>query len=249
MLFDHSLEEAAATSQALSLIENNINNTVMTPASTKTIDHSRSSPAAVEQSRNTTPDDIAYEPTIQLYYQNFHRSHPFLVPRKFFHTPLRHRIPHYLLAIMRYIGAHFHNDPSFAGTFRGPAYAALSDSNPRDGYKVQSMLLLAIADHADGFEDRAYQTIRDAVSLALELGMNHPSFARKNSGGSSVLEESWRRTYWELYIVTGLFAALRPQQNVVFLLDTPCSDLPLPCDETIYNAAEVLFLSLFIFVL
>ena len=40
---------------------------------------------------------------IQLYYQNFHRSHPLLVPRKALAGPLCDRLPAYVLSIMRYV--------------------------------------------------------------------------------------------------------------------------------------------------
>ncbi|KKA22078.1 C6 transcription factor [Rasamsonia emersonii CBS 393.64] len=110
-------------------------------------------------------------------------------------------------------------------------------ADPRNGFTVQSMLLLAIVTHAHGREDEANQILRSAVDLALELGMDRAAFARENSMGSSLWEESWRRTYWELYIVDGLFAGLR-EQSTFSLYGRP-SDLSLPCEEEEYHAGNV----------
>jgi hypothetical protein len=183
--------------------------------------------------------DLAYDQLIQLYYQNFHPSHPFVVPRKALQTALSRQLPPYLLTMMRCIGAHYHYDSSLRHSLRQSADTTIlsEDSNPQDGFKVQAMLLMAIADHASGYEERAGQTLQMAVTLALELGMNTPYFAFEDSTKNSVLEESWRRTYWELYVVSGLLATLRNQ--TVFVLHELDTDLSLPCDEGLYNTTEV----------
>ncbi|KAE8421565.1 hypothetical protein BDV36DRAFT_247720 [Aspergillus pseudocaelatus] len=180
--------------------------------------------------------EIAYDPMVQLYYQNFHRSHPFLIPRKVLHSPLQHRIPPYITGIMRYIGAHYYPDVRFKEEFRPAAYTVLSDVTPRDGFKVQGLLLLAIIEHAHGQEENAHMKIQMAIDLALELGMNRSSFALINSEGNSVLAESWRRTFWELYVVDGLLAAMRDQSS--YRLFPQKADVRLPCAEELYNSAS-----------
>ena len=180
---------------------------------------------------------LAYEPMIQLYYQGFHRSHPFLVPRKALNTSLARRIPESTLSIMRYIGAHYHPDPSFQEIFQHPAYAGLADESVFPGFRVQNMLLLAIVEHAHADEDSAQHTLQMAITLALESGMNQASFAAENSGGSAVMEESWRRTFWELYVINGVLAAMRDQKS--FTLYGQAAEVGLPCDEATYNACNV----------
>ncbi|KAI9923940.1 hypothetical protein AWENTII_008323 [Aspergillus wentii] len=76
------------------------------------------------------------------------------------------------------------------------------------------------------------------IQLSLDLGMNRASFAEQNSFGSSIFEESWRRTYWELYVVEGLLAAMRDQST--FRLYSQKADVSLPCDEESYNRSESL---------
>ncbi|KAB8071837.1 putative C6 transcription factor [Aspergillus leporis] len=189
-----------------------------------------------EAEQLTTTPDIAYDPMIQLYYQNFHRSHPFLVPRKALRSSLWHQVPPYIPCIMRYIGSHYYPDARFKEEFQPAAYTVLSDSTPRDGFKVQGLLLLAILEHAHGQEENAQLNMRVAIDLALELGMNRSSFARVSSKGSSVLAESWRRTFWELYVVEGLLAAMRDQTS--FHLFSQKTDVRLPCVEELYNSAS-----------
>lgn len=180
--------------------------------------------------------DVAYDPMIQLYYQGFHRSHPFIVPRKALNTPLSSRIPQSTISIMRYIGAHYYPDPTFKEMFRNSAYAGLSDGIIFNGFRVQNMLLLSIVEHAQGNEDSAHQTIQAAITLALEIGMNRASFSHDNSWGSPVIEESWRRTYWELYVINGTLAAMRDQNS--FVLHTKESEVGLPCEESLYNTSD-----------
>ncbi|EAW11892.1 Zn(II)2Cys6 transcription factor [Aspergillus clavatus NRRL 1] len=185
---------------------------------------------------NAITPEIAYDSMIQLYYQSFHRSHPLLVPRKALHSSLCGRIPPYIISIMRFIGAHYHSDISLRELFRQSAYSVLSESTPRNGYKVQGMVLLAIIDHAHGTEDSANRTMQEAVNLALELGMNRAAYATDHSEGNSILEESWRRTFWELYCVDGYLAGMRDQTS--FRLFHQKAEVKLPCDEGLYNSGH-----------
>jgi hypothetical protein len=174
------------------------------------------------------------DPFLQLYYEYFHGAHPILLPANTLGSSLFYQIPSYLRAVIRYIGAHYHRDPSARISCREVAHAVLSDDTPRNGFKVQGMLLLAIITFADGDENRARQLLQAAIRLALELGMNRAAFAVEHAMGSSLLEESWRRTYWELYVVDAMLAALRgPGAFSLYLVP---SDLTLPCDETTYQA-------------
>lgn len=174
---------------------------------------------------------------IQLYYQNFHHSHPIIIPRKALNSSLSYLIPPYLLSIMRYIGAHFYPNPSVKQSLRLAAYSVLSDTSLRDGFKVQGLLLLAIVDHSNGLEQSAQRSIHAAITLALEIGMHEAYFASDHSFDHPILEESWRRTYWELYIVDGLLSAMR-EQSPFRLFHQPAS-VHLPCAERMYNLDNV----------
>lgn len=45
--------------------------------------------------------------------------------------------------------------------------------------------------------------------MALEMDMNPQEFATQYGEGNAVLEESWRRTYWILFIKDQHFAIVR----------------------------------------
>ncbi|PWY77264.1 hypothetical protein BO94DRAFT_588599 [Aspergillus sclerotioniger CBS 115572] len=177
-------------------------------------------------------EPLAHDAMIQLYYHHFHRSHPILLPRRSLASPLCQQIPAYIPHIMRYIGSHYYPHPGFSDSFHTSAYTVLSA--PNDGYKVQGLLLLAIIEHASGGEEKARKLLHEAIQLACRLGMNSTSFARAHSCGSPILEESWRRTYWELVVVEGIISALSgailPSQKWIN------NEMQLPCDENAYNA-------------
>lgn len=179
---------------------------------------------------------LAFDPMIQLYYENFHESHPFLLPRRCLDGPLAEHLPPYLLSAMRLIGAGYHYNQSDKDIHRKNAYSAITEKVPATGFKVQAMLLIAIVDHAHGFETRSLQTIEAATKLAIELGMNKSSFGSSFSEGNPTIEESWRRTVWELFVVSAMMAAMGGHEPFPFHSMT---ELKLPCDEKIYAAADV----------
>ncbi|KAL6230092.1 hypothetical protein BDW75DRAFT_79307 [Aspergillus navahoensis] len=181
---------------------------------------------------------VAYDPMIQLYYENFHPSHPLMVPRKALGTSLCFLIPSQLLSVMRYIGAHYYPDPSLKQAFRQAAFNASLDKSVEGGFKVQALLLLAITDHSHCHEQSAHRLIQTAVDLALEIGLNRRQYASEHSYGHAVLEESWRRTYWELYVVDGLLAAMQDQS--LFRLYHQPANVQLPCGEKMYKCDNVI---------
>ncbi|CRG83050.1 C6 transcription factor, putative [Talaromyces islandicus] len=181
---------------------------------------------------------------LQLYYQNFHAAHPILLPLSALQGSLAEYIPAQLLTVMRYIGAHYHPDESIRDTLKARALqttfleSSSSSSSPSssalmDGFWVQCMLLLAICEYAQDGENRRFIDL--AVDRALELGMQHASFATEHGHASPLLEEMWRRTYWELYVVDVLLSAPRHQRSALYHTQ---SDVSLPCDEALYNEAE-----------
>jgi hypothetical protein len=182
---------------------------------------------------------LVSDPLIQLYYQHFHHAHPLLLPLSVLGGPTGQQIPAKTLTVMRYVGAHYHRDPSVQETLKEDALSMLSSTrSARDGFQVQCMLMLAICAHAHGEEDRAYQILQLTIDLALDLGMHSDAFATAHGAGSCLLEEMWRRTYWELYVVEALLSALREQST--FSLFHIQSDVHLPCDDHLYNGgAEV----------
>jgi hypothetical protein len=137
-----------------------------------------------------------------------------------------------LEAAMRYIGSFYvEQAPTIALGLEAERLAYHTDS-PKDGFRVQALLALAIG--LDGYthQEKALKVLLDAQDLALELGMNKRDFAFINGNGSSVLEESWRRTWWELYVIDGMIAGVHQRSS--FRLNEIHADVALPCEEKEY---------------
>ncbi|PWY69499.1 C6 transcription factor [Aspergillus heteromorphus CBS 117.55] len=180
-------------------------------------------------------ESLAHDPMIQLYYHHFHRAHPILLPRRSLASSCCQHIPAFIPHIMRYIGSHYYPHPGFSDSFHGAAYTALSA--PNDGFKVQGLLLLSIIEHAYGLEETAWKLLREATQLACQIGLTSPSFAKAHSRGKPILEESWRRTYWELVVIEGIMTALSGG-NILSNYKLINEEMPLPCEETAYNSEQ-----------
>ncbi|KAL5336036.1 hypothetical protein BJX70DRAFT_390230 [Aspergillus crustosus] len=179
-----------------------------------------------------TPE-VAYDPMVQLYYHNFHPSHPIMISRKALNTPLCYLIPSQIISIIRYIGAHYYPNTLLRESLRQAAFSFLSDPSLQAGFRVQALLLVAIIEHSYCHDTSAHSLLHSALDLALELGMNLSGFAREHSYGHSVLEEVWHRTYWELYTLNGLFAAMQGQS--LFRLYSQETSVQVPCSDKTYT--------------
>ena len=174
---------------------------------------------------------------IDLYYLRFHKTHPFLLPLRLLSTGKIGPYPARVETVMQYAGSLFDAHVS-SQPYRTAAHHAITDHDaPRDGYMVQAMLLFAIILHAQNEEHLASQVLKSAIELALQLGMHRKSFAQQQCRGVPSLEESWRRTWWELSIVDTLMAAAHGgASNGLFRVG---SDVPLPCEEATYSLHDV----------
>lgn len=95
-------------------------------------------------------------------------------------------------------------------------------------------MLFALAEFYHNLKSQARKRLETAVALALELSMNERDFAHTYGEGDAVLEESWRRTYYMLYIADQHFAVVT---NTPFhsLLAVP-NNVDLPCDDEYYES-------------
>lgn len=149
---------------------------------------------------------------LDLYYGVFHNAHPFALPRQYLvhrqqtnKDSLQHLIP-----VMQYIGSLFAPAPTPSEGLRAHARDVLPASRlQRNGFTVQSLLLLAIVEHCSNEFEQARHILNKAIVLALEMNMQSRFFATLNGEGCPVLEESWRRTWWILYVTDGVFAGIR----------------------------------------
>jgi hypothetical protein len=105
---------------------------------------------------------------------------------------------------------------------------------PLTGFTVQALLLLAISVHCSNGFELARSLLDKAISIALEIGMQFNLFAAANGNGDPVLEESWRRTWWGMYVVDGVFEVI--QRSSSFTLWNVTTDVGLPCEEKDYDS-------------
>ncbi|KAH7416852.1 C6 zinc finger domain-containing protein [Cadophora sp. MPI-SDFR-AT-0126] len=186
------------------------------------------------------------------YYEFFNNAHPVVLPKRHFQARL-HSNPSslaYLLPVIHYIGSVYH--PSIPSSpYLSLAESALSSpSLPIDGFSVQALTLFALARHCSDEYAIADKYVDRAIDTALALGMNRQEWAEENGEGDAVLVESWRRTWWLLFTVDGLFATISHYcthrlQNVVMDVDLPCEDveyesgnIPTPRTFAQYDSRE-----------
>ncbi|KAI9808813.1 MAG: hypothetical protein M1827_007188 [Pycnora praestabilis] len=168
---------------------------------------------------------------IELYFTKFNNGHPFLIPRSLYRTKPS-LLPLHLKAVMRFVASHFM--PGFSPeTLRKAAENITSDHIPKDGYQVQGLMLFGMSLYARFEQELAMACINQAIDLALDLGMSYHRFALKHGMGNPIIEESWRRTWWDLYMIDGILATLNSAQHPFRLQDVQ-TDMPLPCEEFDY---------------
>ncbi|KAF7939033.1 uncharacterized protein EAE98_001369 [Botrytis deweyae] len=171
---------------------------------------------------------------IDLYYNFFHKAHPYIMPKPHFLSRLESDPDslNNLMSVMQYIGSLYAPDLPSA-ELRLLAFNQLDLFNlPQTGFSVQTLLLLAIAVHAEDERQQARAILDRDICMALELGMNHQAFAEMER--DPVLAESWRRTFWGLYVLDGVFSGIARASS--FILSSIETYVDLPCEDFEYES-------------
>jgi hypothetical protein len=172
------------------------------------------------------------ERCIEAFFYHFHPAHPFLLPRtEFMELRQKQNVDH-VLAAMRYVGSAYVSSANTVALGLEAERIVYAVDCPQDAYRVQAMLILTLGLDGYTYQEKALQNLLDAQDLALQLQMNKREFAFLNSNGSQIAEESWRRTWWELYLVDGMIAGVH-QKSDFRMKDIP-HDVQLPCEEKEY---------------
>jgi hypothetical protein len=172
------------------------------------------------------------ERCIEAFFYHFYPAHPFILPRDAFLKLRKEKPLDALEAAMRYVGSFYVPQAPIVALGHEAERTVYNADCPRDGFRVQAMLILTIGLDGYRYQEKALQILVDAQELALEFGMNKREFAFINGNGSELLEESWRRTWWEMYIVDGMIAGVH-QKSTFPMKDIP-ADVGLPCEERDY---------------
>lgn len=179
---------------------------------------------------------------LDLYYEYFHPSHPFLLPRRSLDTRLRAGPPsptlQQLTTTMEYIGSFYRHIP--IGTELFPGNDA---SIELDGFVVQNTLLRAMAKSMCDDKSGAEVLLTRAIQQVNFIGMHEKSFADTVADGDPILAESWRRTWWMLCLTDANFSVTR--RDFVPIITTPSHDVDLPCEDESYERMVKCFMAFY----
>jgi hypothetical protein len=166
---------------------------------------------------------------VDLYYLHFHPSHPILLPKS---MPWRETYPPCLKAVVQLIGGYFSPSAS-RHSLREAAAREIQRGDQSSPEMVQARLLYAIALVSQDQLLQGQSMLNVAIETALELGMHRSAFAAAHAGDMTALQESMRRTWYELHAVDGYMAAL--QRRSTFKTNTVIADVLLPCEDSTYE--------------
>lgn len=178
--------------------------------------------------------DISRDPCIDLYYKHFHLFHPCVLPRQCLEKQLQDTAKHPslrpLVAVMRYVGSLYCQSDQ-ADRLRGDVSSICMKAGQdlRDPFIVQYHLINSIAQYWCGEAVQSREEMDRAISLALDLKMHCQEFAITYGQGDPVLRESWRRTWWQIYVVDAYYAAMKntttyPTYDVDVTTELPCEE-------------------------
>ena len=184
---------------------------------------------------STFQDDT--EDLLDSYYTQFHPAHPCALPRLFFKQRLETDSLSLkpVLIVMKYIGSLYMSSATSA-SLEALVLETLAEgrvaTNLSTGYHVQSLILYSIAVYWCSETHRGLSLLNEAISNAIDLGMNLQGFAVEHGHGDPVLEESWRRTWWLIHVTDAHFAGSThtyPMKTTEVFMD-----VDLPCEEESY---------------
>ncbi|KAE8446843.1 hypothetical protein EG329_011620 [Mollisiaceae sp. DMI_Dod_QoI] len=165
------------------------------------------------------------------FYKYFHPAHPIALPRAQFLSRCRSDPDSlkYLIPVIEYIGSVF-NTSIDSDRYKMIADQAFNSASlPPTGFSVQALVLYALARHCSDEFDVANMYLERATDMALSIGMDRRDFAILRGDGDALLSESWRRTWWTLYMLDAIFASIGHHpthrlQDIEFMVDLPCED-------------------------
>ncbi|KAI1118340.1 hypothetical protein F5Y14DRAFT_400056 [Nemania sp. NC0429] len=186
---------------------------------------------------------VAGDFLVKAYYKHFHKCHPCVLPQhnlQQYHesAPGQQGSLALLIAVMRYIGS-LYSCPELTPQLQEKVVEGLQAAKQLapDPFLVQFHLLYSIALYWSAEKIRARDEIDTAIQLALNLGMNRRRFAGEHGRGDAVLQESFRRVWWQLYCIDAYYAAIK--RLPTFPLCEVDSDTELPCEEDEYELGSI----------
>ncbi|CAM1504464.1 Fc.00g020550.m01.CDS01 [Cosmosporella sp. VM-42] len=171
-----------------------------------------------------------------LYYTYFQDTHSWLPPKKTLIRLLQDRPGElaFMATMIAYIGSVYTNAIN-SEPLRNKAYSMATGTLNTTVWNVQALLCMSITAFGEGSVDLCGEWFRKAVEMALDLGLQNKGFA--DSEENLILAESYRRTYWGLYL-HGSLRTVREHHGHFQLYSTPATT-ELPCEEWEYQTGDI----------
>lgn len=186
---------------------------------------------------NSRPQTVP-ERCIDAFYYFFYPGHPAVLPKDHLLKMSKERDLNHLLAAMRWVGSlYIDAGPSRATFFEEAMRLVYAPNVVKDGYLVQAMVIVLIGLDGNCQQEKAREILSDVERIAIEIGLYTRAYATMHGGGVPRLEESWRRTWWDLFVVDGMVAGVHRHTN--FLLFDIVADVGLPCEEHEYTSGNI----------
>jgi hypothetical protein len=163
---------------------------------------------------------------LESYYYYCHSSHPFLPHKALLQELLNTKPLPFLESALRYTVACY--TPRNSTNLHVPdtllsevifTHTQENYAETEAPYMLQALLLLAVVSGSQGHSERSWELLAAVRDLALRLGLNRSEFAIVYGEGDPVLEDCWRRPWWEVYVIdtmqTGLHKWEVPLSEVV----------------------------------
>lgn len=181
--------------------------------------------------------EIGYDPLIDSYYKNFHICHPFVLPRhhlaKLYQDSSKQESLAPLVAALRFMGNIYHAR-EWSIPLKDDVEASLSRLSPSDPIQVQCRILYSVALFWYDYKADANSQMDRAAKLAIDMQMFRAEFATSQGADDPVQSESWRRTWWMLYMLDAYYAGTLGTMNLR-VMDINVT-VELPCDESDYES-------------
>jgi len=190
-------------------------------------------PLITRPTMSQLPVDNTRDGLIAAYFIYFHPCHPFLLPHEHTLDMLQQRSLRHLELAIQYVASFYVPTARKADHRDTLRRHVLQDNSGKDGTFVQALLLLAIGLHIENDDEDSASVLSSAVALALDLGMHYRDFAAMNGEGNPLLEESWRRTWWELFVIDGMMGGVNQKYTLQLMLVD--MNVSLPCEEVDYK--------------
>lgn len=163
------------------------------------------------------PVQTTAERCLDSFYHHFFASHPFVLHRDHLLRIAKGGMIEPLVAAIRWVGSIYIDISSAVrDSLLDEACRLVGDpQRPRDDFLVQAMVVLMVGLDGNCQQDKAREMLNDVERLALEIDLNTRPFATLHDQGIPVLEESWRRTLWDLFVVDGMIAGVHRVTNFI----------------------------------